>query len=315
MLFRRLAFFVALALLAAWGNPGPLAAQAQPVVRIAASAAETYAQAFYAQDQGLYQKVGLNNVEVQTLATGAAVLTGVAGGAVDVGVGTTVGLANAITRGVPFVMIAPAAMTTPKAPTGLMCVGKNSPYKTAKDLDGQTIAVPALKQTADLAVRVWLTQNGVDLAKVHIIEAPFAEMGPAVERGTYAAATISEPALTRAMKAGGIRCIGDPFGSIAPEYMFSAWFTTKQFAEKNPDVVKKIAAALTEAGKWANSHHFESAAVVSKINKVDVDTIRAEVRPLYAEEIKLSEIQPQLDAGFKFGFLTRAVNAGELYNR
>jgi ABC-type nitrate/sulfonate/bicarbonate transport system substrate-binding protein len=80
-------------------------------------------------------------------------------------------------------------------------------------------------------------------------------------------------------------------------------------------VVKKIAAALTEAGKWANSHHFESAAVVSKINKVDVDTIRAEVRPLYAEEIKLSEIQPQLDAGFKFGFLTRAVNAGELYNR
>ena len=313
---RRLALLVALALVVAWGNPGPLSAQAtQPLVRVASSAAETYAQGYYAQDQGLFQKAGLTNVELQTLGTGAAVMTGVAGGAADIGVGTTVGIANAIIRGVPFVMIAPAAMTTPKAPTGLICVGKTSPYKTAKDLDGQTIAVPALKQTGDLAVRVWLTQNGVDLAKVHIIEAPFAEMGPAVERGTYAAAAISEPALTRSIKGGGVRCIADPFGAIAPQYMFSAWFTTKAFAEKNPDLVKKVAIALTEAGKWANAHHFESAAVVSKLNKVDVETIRAEVRPVYAEEINLAEIQPQLDAGFKFGFLSRAVTANELYGR
>jgi NitT/TauT family transport system substrate-binding protein len=308
---RRLAWFAAALAVVVGSTPRPGFAQAGPVVRIATSAAESYAQPFYAQDQGLYQKAGVN-ADVELLATGAAVQTAVAGGAADVGIGTTVGLANAVIRGVPFVMIAPATMTTQKNPTGLICVAKTSNYRTAKDFDGQTIAVPALKQTADLAVRAWLAKGGEDPARVHIVEAAFSEMGPMVERGTYAAATLSEPSMTKSMKAGLVRCDIDPFQAIAPSFMFAAWFTTKEFAEKNPDIVKKIAAALTEAGRWANAHHFESAAIVSKVNKVDVDTIRAEVRPIYSTEIKFGEIQPQLDAGFKFGFLTRAVQANEL---
>ncbi len=301
-------------LVALWGCPLAIDAQqapTAPLIHIAASAAETYAQAFFAQDIGLYQKAGLN-VEVDTLGTGAAVSSAVAGGGVEIGVATMLNLANAIARNVPFVVIAPAALETTKQPTGLLCVAKTSAYKTAKDFDGQTIAIPALKQTVDLAVREWLQQGGEDPTRVHIIEAPFSEMGPAVERGTYAAAAISEPSLSQAQRAGGIRCIGDPYSAIAPTYMLGAWFTTKDYAAKNPDVVRKVAAALTEAGKWANAHHFESAAIVSKVNKVDVETIRNEVRPRYAEELKLSDIQPQLDAGFKFGFLTRQMNAAEL---
>jgi NitT/TauT family transport system substrate-binding protein len=314
MLHRRSSIIVVLALVsAAWSRPIPGAAQQTPapLVRIASSAAETYAQAVFAQELGLYTKAGLN-VEVDILGTGAAVSTAVAGGGADIGVATTLNLANAITRGVPFVIIAPAAMETAKNPSGALCVAKTSAYKTAKDLDGQTIAIPALKQTADLGLREWLTLGGEDPQKVHIVEAPFAQMGDGVDRGTYAAALISEPALTRALKAGGIRCIGNPYESIAPSYMFAAWFTTKAFADKYPDVVKKMAAALVDAGKWANTHHYESAAFVSKVNKVDVDTIRAEVRPMYAEELVPALIQPQLDAGYKYGFLTRPVTADEL---
>ena len=308
---RRTPFFLAAVAVALAGGPGATLAQAPPTVRIATSAAETYAQAFFAQDQGLFQKAGVN-ADVQVLATGAAVQTAVAGGAVDVGVGTTVGLANAAIRGVPFVMIAPAAMSTQKAPTGLICIAPSSPIKTAKDFDGKTIAVPALKQTADLAVRAWLEKGGEDPARVHIIEAPFAEMGPSVARGTYEGATLSEPSLTKSVKAGIVKCPIDPFQAIAPAFTFSAWFTTKEFAAKNPEAVKRVAAALTEAGKWANTHHFESAAIVSRVNKVDVDTIRAEVRPVFADEIRTAEIQPQLDVGYKFGFLTRPVNTSEL---
>jgi NitT/TauT family transport system substrate-binding protein len=308
----RLPFAIAALLLAVASGPSATVAQSPPlVVRLASSAAETYAQALYAQDLGLYQKAGLT-AEVNILATGAAVSTAVVGGAADVGISTTLNLANAISRGVPLVVIAPGPMTTVKSPSGLICVAKSSRYKTAKDFEGETIAVPALKQTADLGVREWLTRGGVDPAKVHIIEAPFATMAAAVERGTYAAAAISEPALNIAMKSGAIRCIGDPFGAIAPNYMFAAWFTTKPFAEKNPDVVRKVAQVLTDAAKWANTHHTESAAIVARINKLNVETIRSETRPVYAEEIRVSEIQPQLDAGYKYGFLTRPVTASEL---
>lgn len=309
---RRSSVLVAIALIAALADEPPARAQQSgPLVRIATSAAETYAQPFFAQELGLYQKAGVN-VEVDVLATGAAVSTAVAGGGADIGVATTLNLANAVARGVPFVIIAPAAMETTKAASGLLCVARSSPYKAAKDFEGQTIAISALKQTVDLGLREWLTQGGEDPAKVHIVESPFAEMAAGLERGTYAAAIISEPALSRAQAAGSVRCIGDPFGAIAPNYMFAAWFTTKPFADAHPDLVRKVAAALTAAGAWANAHHFASAAIVSKVNKVDVDTIRAEVRPVYAETLTAAEIQPQLDAGYTFGFLTRPVNADEL---
>jgi NitT/TauT family transport system substrate-binding protein len=310
MLFpRRCAAFIA-ALAVVSVAPGATFAQSPAPIRIASSAAEAYAQAFFARDQGYFEKAGLN-VDVSTLGTGSAVSQAIAGGSLDIGVATTINLANAIERGIPFVMIAPGPMTTSKNPSGLLCIAKNATYKVAKDFEGQTIAVPALKNTADLGVRRWLAKGGADLSKVQIVEAPFAQMGPGLERGTFAGATISEPAMTNAMKAG-TKCPFDVYGAVAPQYMFAAWFTTRDFAQKNPDAVRKITAALTEAGKWANAHHFESAEIVSKLNKIDVETIRGEVRPVYAEQIRLTEIQPQLDAGYTFGFLGRPVKASEL---
>jgi NitT/TauT family transport system substrate-binding protein len=295
----------------ALGNSFGAASAQSPAVRLATSAAETYAQAFYADDLGLYKKAGIA-VDVVTLATGAAVATAVYDGSADIGVATMINLANAVTHAVPIVIIAPATMSTPSAPTGVLCVAKASKYKSAKDFDGQTIAVPALKQTADLAARAWLRKGGLDPAKAHIIEAPFSEMAASLDNGTYAGAVISEPALTKTIKGGKVRCFPEAFAAIAPTFMLAAWFTTKAYADKNPGIVRKVAAALTEAGAWANAHQADSAVIVARVNKADVETIRSAVRPVYAEAIRLSEIQPQLDAGYEFGFLTRPVAASEL---
>src|SRR5512132_2254001 len=79
----------------------PALAQAT-TVRIATTAAESYAQPFFAQEAGLFAKAGVN-VEIGLLATGAAVGTAVAGGAADVGVLSTITLGNAVVRGVPLV--------------------------------------------------------------------------------------------------------------------------------------------------------------------------------------------------------------------
>lgn len=310
----RRSWLVAAASLTAAGLPRIATAQAAPAVRIGTSPAEAYAQPFYAQEAGFFSKAGLT-VDLQLLANGAAVSAGVAGGALDFGVSTIVSLANAITRGVPFIMIAPAAMTTAKAPSGLLCVAKSSPYHTAKDLEGKIIAVPALKQVVDLAVRVWFAKNGADPAKAQIVETAFADMGPGVERGTYAAAAISEPSLTNAMNHNDLRVIGDVYGAISPEYVIAGWITTTPYRDKNPDVVRKVAAALLDSARWANTHRNETAAIVSRITKVDLETIRNEVRPFYEEQLSFAALQPQLDAALKFGFLTRAVSANELVGR
>jgi NitT/TauT family transport system substrate-binding protein len=208
-------------------------AQSAPLVRIGISPAETYAQPLYGREAGIFTKDGLN-VEVVVLSTGAAVSSALAGGSVDIGVSTVVNIANAITRGIPFVMIAPAGLTTPKVPSGLLVVPKNSPIRSAVDLEGKSVAIPALRQVVDLALRVWLTKGGADPAKVQIVEAPFPDMGPGVERGIYGAAIISEPSLSGALKNNNVRSLGDPYEAIAPEYPIGGWATTKGFIEKNP---------------------------------------------------------------------------------
>jgi NitT/TauT family transport system substrate-binding protein len=288
--------------------------QAAPLVRFATSPTEGYAQAFFAQDAGLFAKAGVN-ADVQIVSTGAAISAAVAGGTVDVGVATIVNLANAVTRGIPFVLIAPAVLATPKVPPGLLCVATASPIRNAKDFEGKIIAVPALRQVADLAVRVWLSKGGADPAKVQIVEAPFPEMGAGVERGTYAGAAISEPALSAALNRNVVRSLADPYAAIAPEYAIAGWFTTAAYLQKYPDAVRRAAAALMESGRWANTHRSETAAIVARITKTDAEAIRNAPRPLFGEDMKLAEIQPQLDAAFKFGFLSRAVSASELAGR
>ena len=310
MLARR-SFVRATLALAGAAIPRGAFAQNAPVVRFATSPAESYAQVFYAQEIGLFAKAGLA-VDIQTLANGASVSTAVAGGAVDFGVTTLVNLANAVVRGVPFVMIAPAALDTPKAQTGQLCVAKSSPLRTAKDFEGKTIAIPALKQVADVAVRAWLAKGGADLTKVQIVETSFADMAPGLERGTFAGATISEPVLSYERKHDTVRVIPGMFQTIAPLYALAGWITTAPYAQKNPETVRKVAAALLESARWANTHHDESAPIVARVTKGDIEAIRGDSRPVYGESIRTSEIQPHLDAAFKFGFLSRAVSASEL---
>lgn len=78
---------------------------------------------------------------------------------------------------------------------------------------------------------------------------------------------------------------------------------------------RRVAAALTEAGRWANQHPDASARIVARVAKIDLDVIHAEHRTIYGEHMRADDLQPQLDAAFKFGFLSRPVSAAEFLPR
>jgi NitT/TauT family transport system substrate-binding protein len=300
-----------LALLAAGAANGARAQGTLANLRVGATANDTYAQAYYALDLGFFQKAGLN-VDLQTFNNGAAVSAAVAGGVLDVGISTPVQLANAVSRGIPFVLIAAGALETPKVPAGLMCVAKTGPLRNAKDLEGTVIAVTALKTLSEAALDLWLAQNGADVTKIRVVELTFAEMGPALERGTVAAALITEPALSNALKIGNVRSLGDPFLAVSPQFLLSGWFSTTTFVQKNPDVVKRFQSAIAEAGRWANDHHNESAVILAKYAKLEVSAIREMGRGVFTNALRASDIQPELDVAAKFGIIPKPMSAADL---
>jgi ABC-type nitrate/sulfonate/bicarbonate transport system substrate-binding protein len=280
-------------------------------VRVGVTPTEVYAEAYYAADEGFFQKAGLD-ADVQTLGSGSAAANAIVGGSLDVGVTTPLLLANAILRNIPFVLIAAGPLSTTKAPQSLICVRSKSAIHTAKDLEGKTVGMIVLKTTQELSLDAWLDKNGAQRSSVKRVEVLFSEMQVALDRGTVDAAIISEPFLSTSIRSGTIRSIGDPNVAIAPVYLLGAWFTTRSFAQQNPDLVKHYADVMYSTAKWANTHTAQSALIISKYMKIDPNITRTMNRIEYAETMRLPEMQALLDSSYKYGYLPKPVVAADL---
>src|SRR5580658_5710396 len=81
-------------------------AQSTDVIRVGVGPFEANAGAYYAQETGAFKRAGLN-VDIQQFRGGSAILAAIAGGALDVGIGNPLPLANAHEHGLGFVYIAP----------------------------------------------------------------------------------------------------------------------------------------------------------------------------------------------------------------
>lgn len=302
----------AAALLAALLAPlaSPVRAAGPGTIHVLAVAIDLYSGAYYAQAEGFFKRAGLD-VDVTTLANGNVVGTALAGGTGDIGVSNLVQIAAASERGVPLTVIAGAGMYSTRAASTALCVSKSSPLKTAKDLEGKTIAVAALNDQTAVALRKWLTENGADYNKVHTIEMGYPEMIASLSAGRIDAAMLAEPFQTAARK-GDARLFAKPFDSIAPEFNIGVWATTRAWADAHPDLVKKFAAAIYASARWANTHHAESAQILAKTAKADPKTMSGMIRAIQSTDLTLAHLQPPLDVAYQFHLLDKKIDAAQL---
>jgi NitT/TauT family transport system substrate-binding protein len=288
----------------------PALADLGRALRVGDAPGDPFAQAYWANDTGIFQRVGLN-VEISNFTSGSAMSAGVIGGALDIAVTTPIQVANAHLHGVPLVIIAPGSINTPKAPSTVM-ISLPSGVRAPKDLEGKTVAVNSLKTLSEVGLDAWLSNGGVDPANVHIVEMTMPAMGPAISRGAIAAGILNDPSLSAALRNDGARVVLDTNLSIAPRLMGSCWFCTQSFAAANPDIVRKFAEAMLLTARWANTHKSESAEILAKYGRLEVNVVKSGLRSEFAEELHLADIQPELDAAAKFGSIAGHVNAADL---
>jgi NitT/TauT family transport system substrate-binding protein len=306
---RRAAFVAALTAAAA----GPVPAQTTlPTIRLGlVGAIESSLEPYFAAELGFFQKAGIS-VEIQSFASGNAAAAAIVGGTLDAAITTPLTLASAAIRGLPFTVLAAGNLNTPKAPTIVAVVSKNSPLREPKDLIGKTVGLNTLRTISEVALDAWLERSGVDIAKVKAVEIPFSALLPALARGQIDCAFPGEPAVSGGLRAGEIRILGDPMAAIGRRYLSGLWFTSRPFVQRNPEATKRFAEVIYQTARWANAHTAESAPIVAKYTKLPLEDIRGMVRADFAEQLRFSELQPPIDAGFKYGILSRAVRAQEL---
>lgn len=282
---------------------------ADAVLRIADVPIEPSSDVFYTDAQGYFKSAGLD-VDIQVLANGQNFVGGVTAGTFDLSPLTVPAIAQAREHGIPLKMIAPQAISSSAAPTNLLMVTRDSPLKTARDLDGKTIACSGLNNLAATALRAWLIKNGADVASVKLVEFPIPSMQQALQAGRIDAAVMSEPFLTAAKDA--LRVLGSPYDAIAPRFITSGWIASDDWLAKNADTARRFAAALRKGHDWANANAKGTIAIFERVTKIPDDLASAMRRTVWATTADPQLIQPVLDIAASSGMLTRPIAASEI---
>lgn len=282
-------------------SPTQLRAQDATTIRIGTAGADANAEAYYAQELGLFQKAGIN-AQIQTIprGAGATITAAILGGSLDIGEGDLIALAAAHEHGLPITILAPAALYSSAAPTTALVVAKASPIQSATDLNGKTIAVVSLAGPAYISTVAWIKANGGNPSSMKFIELPVIQMAAAIDRGSVDAGTITEPTLSASLDR--TRVFADVYDAIGKTFLINAWFSTNSWVQKNPQAAKEFISVIAKTAIWGNNpaNHSMSAAILAKYDHLPVARIQRAQRATYAETFDAVVAQRLIDAAVTY---------------
>jgi len=284
----------------------PLGSRAQvvPALTVGAGLIEPQAQAYYARANGFFKQHGLD-VDVVTSANGAATTAAVAGGTLQIGTTSVLGLAQAVGRGLPFVTFAPGGIHDSRFSASGLLVLPDSKFTSAKDLSGKLVGVSTLKGLDQLVVSVLIDKLGGDPASVKFVELRPTEALAALQAGRIDAVNLEDPEFTAAR--AKTRMLGDGEDAVGKLFVETTWFATRDWLTKNVDTARRFRDAIVAAGAWAMANPEAAALVLQRDLKSS--TTRATQR--FGARFILADYQLLLDAAAKFKFIS-PMNAADM---
>jgi len=294
-----------------WAAPRALSAQAPVHLSVATAAIDSGIPPVVALRGGYFQRAGLD-VDVQSLTSGAAMAAAVAGGTLQIAASSLMGLITAHTKGVPFQIVTPGSIYLSDKPTTLLLVRKDATFAMGADLNGKTIASPAIGDLQSIATFAWIDRNGGDSGTVKHVELAPAAVVAALEAGRVDAATLPEPRLSSAVRGGTVRVMAKVFDAVARRFLVSAEFAMSGYVNANRGVIERYARAERAARIYANAHLDQTADWLAQFAKVDLDAINHSRREVFEEDLVLADVQVVIDAAARYKVIEKSFDAREL---
>lgn len=266
----------------------------------------------YAQKTGLFTRAGLD-VEITKMGSGSAVTAGVVAGAFDIGKSSLTSLFEAYERGLPISLLAASTVYDSKAPYSGFIVAKDGPVHTGADLDNQLVSVAAIGDVGSLGIENWVDKTGGDAKTIKFVEIPSAASLAAIEQNRVAAAEANDPHYAAAIASGKARAL-TVFDALAPTFVLAAWFTTRDYSGRNPEIVRAWGRVFAQAAAYTNAHSSETAPMMAEFTGIPLDVIEHSVRSISGIVLRIAQIQPVLDAAVRYGQLKRAFPVREMFD-
>jgi NitT/TauT family transport system substrate-binding protein len=303
-----------LALLLAVLTLGPAVAQQSgdtTVIRVGAGPDDQSTPVLYAAKAGLYKKYGLD-VEVVKLSGAAAIAAALAGGSLEIGKASPMAVIAGFSKGLPFTVIGNLAYYNATRPDLALVVATNGPIKTAKDLEGKTLAAVSLSDLNSVATMAWLEAYGVDLSTIKYVEIPASASLAAMEQDRIVGSTIYEPYFTAFTSSGKARVLGYPYDAIAKRFANAVLFANVSWVAAHRDLVDKFLRATQEASVYLGTHDADSTALIAEFGGLDPASIGNIRHPERGVPTSPADLQPVIDAAAKYKVIDKSFPASAL---
>jgi NitT/TauT family transport system substrate-binding protein len=289
----------------------PALAQAPNAITIAGVPEESITPALWAQRSGIFRQAGLD-VTIQPSNSGAAIAAGVAGGAYAAGKSGMVSIVLAYSHGLPVALVAPGGLYQAKNANVALVVRADSPIKTAADLNGKIVGVSGINDLTSIAAKAWTDSHGGDATTLKLVEFPFNVVVEGLVSGRIDAGGLAEPELHVAVESGKVRILGHFFDAIAPQFMYTGWFSTKTYLAANKAAAAAFSRAMRQSAAYVNGHQSETVDVLSKFTSVEASRISQMQRISYSVDLSPSLIQPVIEACARYKLIPTAFDARDM---
>jgi NitT/TauT family transport system substrate-binding protein len=121
-----------------------------------------------------------------------------------------------------------------------------------------------------------------------------------------------EPFVTIA-RSRGDKVVDWPFVAIAPKAMIAVYFATVQYADANPDMVKRFKAAITESLAYANGHADEVRQIIPTYTRITPEIAAKIILPIWPPEFNIASAQAMADDALENGLINKKADVAALF--
>ncbi len=195
---------------------------------------------------------------------------------------------------------------------GAVMTNSDSGITTATDLPGKTVAVNALGAGQEIGIRSVVDGKGGDSDSIEFVELPIPQMTEALTEGLVEAAAISEPFATQAQDQGKVKIfdyLQDGFPSEAP---MAVYFTTREYADANPDVVASMQRALNRATDYAAENDEAVREAMRNFTEIDPDLLARMPLGEYRSEMSRDGMNQLQELLVQYGLMETTIDLDEI---
>jgi NitT/TauT family transport system substrate-binding protein len=250
-------------------------ADAQTKIEIGCTATNDCASAMVAADEGIFKKYGLD-AEMVLIGINSNIPAAILSNSIQIGGPTSTVFLQAVDGGLDLVAIAGASIMNPTSNANIGAFVRNGvTIKEPKDFVGKKVGAPGLGAFLHVLFVKWLVEKGVDPKRVNFVEVTFPTMADIIKSGGVDAVLTAEPFITR-MTNAGLGTVGAHYGAeLARTEPIIFYVAARDWAEKNPAVIKEFRAAITEGAAIVNADRDKAAASISKFTKQPIELVKS----------------------------------------